>query len=59
MLRAHNYDKNAAANALNIGLSSLYRKMDEMEIGKREEAAPKVGRSPEREGVPGPEVSKA
>jgi two-component system response regulator PilR (NtrC family) len=34
VLRACNFDKNEAAKALDIGLSSLYRKMDELGIGK-------------------------
>jgi DNA-binding NtrC family response regulator len=34
VLQAHNFDKNEAAKTLDIGLSSLYRKMDELGIGK-------------------------
>jgi len=32
ILRKYNYDKEEAAKALNIGLSSLYRKMEELDI---------------------------
>ncbi|MFO0832611.1 MAG: sigma-54 dependent transcriptional regulator [Phycisphaerales bacterium] len=43
-LRRHNYDKTETAKHLNIGVSSLYRKMDELEIPKdlqeREEGIP-------------------
>ncbi|NIA20536.1 MAG: response regulator [Anaerolineaceae bacterium] len=37
VLRSHNYDKNKTARVLGIGLSSLYRKMDELDIDKRAE----------------------
>ncbi|HEX2837626.1 MAG TPA: sigma-54 dependent transcriptional regulator [Phycisphaerales bacterium] len=33
-LRRHNYDKTETAKHLNIGVSSLYRKMDELDIPK-------------------------
>ena len=33
-LRRHNYDKNDTAKHLGIGVSSLYRKMDELNIPK-------------------------
>lgn len=33
-LRRHNYDKTEAAKYLSIGISSLYRKLDELEISK-------------------------
>ena len=33
-LRRHNYDKNETAKQLGIGVSSLYRKMDELKIPK-------------------------
>jgi len=33
-LRRHNYDKNETAKHLGIGVSSLYRKMDELNIPK-------------------------
>ena len=33
-LRRHNYDKAATAKSLNIGVSSLYRKIDELAIPK-------------------------
>jgi transcriptional regulator with PAS, ATPase and Fis domain len=33
-LRRHNYDKSEAAKYLSIGISSLYRKLDELEISK-------------------------
>jgi transcriptional regulator with PAS, ATPase and Fis domain len=33
-LRRHNYDKNETAKHLGIGVSSLYRKMDELSIPK-------------------------
>jgi transcriptional regulator with PAS, ATPase and Fis domain len=33
-LRRHNYDKNETAKQLGIGVSSLYRKMDELNIPK-------------------------
>ncbi len=36
-LRRHNYDKNECAKHLGIGLSSLYRKMEELGIAKQEE----------------------
>jgi len=39
-LRRHGYDKTQCAQHLGIGLSSLYRKMEELEIAKHEEAAP-------------------
>jgi len=32
VLKRHNYDKTQAARALGVGLSSLYRKMDELDI---------------------------
>jgi two-component system response regulator PilR (NtrC family) len=41
-LRRHNYDKNETAQFLGIGVSSLYRKMEELDIPKKspqEEAA--------------------
>jgi DNA-binding NtrC family response regulator len=34
-LRRHNYDKNETADYLGIGVSSLYRKMEELDIPKR------------------------
>ena len=34
VLKAHDYSKVAAAETLGIGLSSLYRKMEELEISK-------------------------
>lgn len=37
-LRRHNYDKTEAAKYLSIGISSLYRKLDELEISKDLEA---------------------
>lgn len=36
-LRRHGFDKNETAEHLGIGLSSLYRKMDELGIAKQEE----------------------
>jgi len=36
-LTANNYDKVATARDLNVGLSSLYRKMEELGIGKKNE----------------------
>jgi DNA-binding NtrC family response regulator len=36
-LRRHNFDKNETAKHLNIGISSLYRKMDELNIPKTDE----------------------
>jgi DNA-binding NtrC family response regulator len=33
-LRRHNYDKSETAKQLGIGVSSLYRKMDELNIAK-------------------------
>ncbi len=38
VLRRCDFDKNAAARALNIGLSSLYRKMAELDIEKHADA---------------------
>ncbi|NIA06500.1 MAG: response regulator [Actinobacteria bacterium] len=38
ILRRHDFDKNAAAQAMNIGLSSLYRKIDELGISRAEES---------------------
>jgi DNA-binding NtrC family response regulator len=35
-LRRHNYDKNETAGHLGIGVSSLYRKMDELLIPKNQ-----------------------
>jgi len=35
-LRRHNFDKTKAARELNIGLSSLYRKMDELGVAKHQ-----------------------
>lgn len=35
-LRRHNYDKNETARQLGIGVSSLYRKLDELEIPKND-----------------------
>ncbi len=32
VLKKHNYDKTQASRALGVGLSSLYRKMDELDI---------------------------
>ena len=39
MLRRNNFDKNAAAQAMNIGLSSLYRKIDELGISRAAESS--------------------
>ena len=39
VLRQHDFDKNAAAQAMNIGLSSLYRKIDELGISRAEESS--------------------
>ncbi len=39
ILRKFNFDKEKTANALHIGLSSLYRKMDELNIPIKNEAA--------------------
>jgi two-component system response regulator PilR (NtrC family) len=38
-LRRHNYDKNETAKQLGIGISSLYRKLDELGIPKNIDAA--------------------
>ena len=38
VLRRHDFDKNAAAQAMSIGLSSLYRKIDELDISAVEES---------------------
>lgn len=38
-LRRHNYDKQAVARSLGIGVSSLYRKLDELNISKTPEGA--------------------
>ena len=34
VLRRHNFNKNATAGVLNVGVSSLYRKIDQLGIGK-------------------------
>jgi len=39
-LRRHKYDKTETAKSLGIGVSSLYRKMDELKIEKNEAEAP-------------------
>jgi two-component system response regulator PilR (NtrC family) len=39
-LKRHNYDKNEAARHLGIGVSSLYRKLDELQIPKSVDPAP-------------------
>jgi two-component system response regulator PilR (NtrC family) len=52
-LRRHNYDKNETARHLGIGVSSLYRKMDELSIPKNvgevaaQQAAPPSPAKPE------------
>ncbi|MFC1781886.1 helix-turn-helix domain-containing protein [Planctomycetota bacterium] len=35
VLNRHNWDKGEAAKAMNVGLSSLYRKIDELGIDSR------------------------
>ncbi len=42
-LSRHNYDKAETAHSLGIGVSSLYRKLDELKINKQEEEAGKGG----------------
>jgi DNA-binding NtrC family response regulator len=43
-LRRHAYDKSQTARALGIGLSSLYRKLEELRIPKNDdEDAPEAG----------------
>jgi DNA-binding NtrC family response regulator len=46
-LRRHNYDKAETAKVLGIGISSLYRKLEELKIPKNlEESDPEAGREP-------------
>ncbi len=52
VLGSCNYNKIAAAETLNIGLSSLYRKMDELGTAKNQEQAasgPQDGQAPQDE----------
>ena len=39
-LRRHHYDKAETARSLGIGISSLYRKLDELQINKNEAEEP-------------------
>ena len=39
VLRQHDFDKNAAAKAMNVGLSSLYRKIDELGISRAQDSS--------------------
>ncbi|MHC4495406.1 MAG: sigma-54-dependent transcriptional regulator [Planctomycetota bacterium] len=41
VLNKHDWDKVAAAKALNVGLSSLYRKIDELEIDSQKRRRPR------------------
>jgi DNA-binding NtrC family response regulator len=50
-LQSNNYDKVAAAQQLNIGLSSLYRKMDELGISTRPERE-QAASAPEQQSTP-------